>query len=286
MSDDKISTTALAKLLEVPVQQLFGTLKDYDWIRKVSDGWVLTPKGEFEGGEYRTSKRYGRYIVWPVSLEQHAMLRALEDNKMLSAAALGQPHSLSGRAVNRILAELGWQKRESHGWMLSPRGQQQGGVQMENRQSDMLYVLWPEAVTDNGVLEQRLREAGAASENSAVGDLFAESEGFASIDGHQHSSRELQQICQWLYLAGVLHATNRQLPVEESLKADFFLPLNQVFIDFWAADATPTELKAQMRKAELYKKQGWNAIELHPEDIAQLDDIMPRQFHKFGVKFS
>ncbi|MBB3046163.1 hypothetical protein FHR99_000399 [Litorivivens lipolytica] len=286
MSDDKISTTALAKLLEVPVQQLFATLKDYDWIRKVADGWALTPKGEFEGGEYHNSKRYGRYIVWPVSLEQHAMLRALEDNKMLGAAAIGQPYGLSGRAVNRILAELGWQKRESHGWMLNSRGQQQGGVQLENRQSDMLYVLWPEAVADNAVLIQRLREVSSSNGEAPSGDLFAGSELFTSIDGHQHDSRERQQICQWLYLAGVLHATARQLPVEEPLKADFFLPLNQVFIDFWAADATPTQLKAQMRRAELYKKHAWHAIELHPEDIDQLDDVMPRQLLKFGVKFS
>ena len=136
------------------------------------------------------------------------------------------------------------------------------------------------------MLEQRLREAGGVAASPSGGDLFEGSEDFVSIDGHAHTSRERQQICQWLYLAGVLHATQRQLPVEENLKADFFLPLNQVFIDFWSADATPTELKAQMRRAEVYKKQSWNAIELHPEDIAQLDDVMPRQLHKFGVKFS
>lgn len=287
MNDDKVSTTALAKSLEVPVQQLFGTLKDYDWIRKVADGWVLTPKGEFEGGEYRNSKRYGRYIVWPKALEEHPMLRALEDNKMLSGAALGQPYGLSGRAVNRALAEMGWQRRESHGWMLSARGKQHGGVQMENRQSDMLYVLWPENVSEQPVLCKRLQEvASAAAEFGSGDDLFARDTGLISIDGHSHECREHLQICQWLYLAGVLHATRRSLPVEEPLQADFFLPREQVYIDYWAADAKPGELKAQMRRAEIYKSLGLNSFELHPEDIAQLDDIMPRQLHKFGVRFS
>ncbi|WP_372809528.1 hypothetical protein [Litorivivens sp.] len=286
MSDDKVSTTALAKALEVPVQQLFGTLKDYDWIRKVADGWALTPKGEFEGGEYRNSKRYGRYIVWPVSLEEHPMLRALEDNKMLSGAALGQPHGLSGRAVNRVLAELGWQRRDAHGWMLLPSGKQQGGVQLENRQSDMLYVLWPETVTDNSVLKRRLQEVACAGSRDMENDLFAGEKGVVSIDGHTHERSELQKICQWLYLAGVLHATRRTLPVEENLVADFFLPGQQVYIDFWATDASPTSLKAQMRRAEIYKKLGLNSIELHPEDIEQLDDVMPRQLLKYGVQFS
>jgi hypothetical protein len=57
--DDKLSTTALARKLDIPVQQLFAVLKDYGWIQRPSDSWVLTPKGEFEGGTYHSSRRYG-----------------------------------------------------------------------------------------------------------------------------------------------------------------------------------------------------------------------------------
>ena len=35
MSSDKLSTSALAKQGEIPVQQLFSVLRDYGWIRKV-----------------------------------------------------------------------------------------------------------------------------------------------------------------------------------------------------------------------------------------------------------
>ncbi|HCS26042.1 MAG TPA: hypothetical protein DIW43_01225 [Spongiibacteraceae bacterium] len=289
MDNPKISTSALARQLEVPVQQLFGTLKDYDWIRKIQDGWALTPKGEFEGGEYKTSKRYGRYIVWPAGLEQHPMLQALENNKMLSAAALGESVQLSGRAVNRCLAELGWLKRELHGWILTAAGKHSGGVQMENRQTDMLYALWPAGVAENPVLAARLQAcAAAAAAGSATpgDDLFANQESYESVDGHGHDTRELLAICHWLYMAGVLHATQRQLPVEESLKADFYLPVNRVYIDYWSANASPAELKASMRKAEAYKNLGLAAIEIHAEDVSQLDDVMPRQLHKFGVQFT
>lgn len=286
MDNDKISTSALARQLEIPVQQLFGTLKDYDWIRKIQDGWALTPKGEFEGGEYKTSKRYGRYIVWPLRLEQHPMLQALENNKMLSAAALGEDFQLSGRAVNRALAELGWLQRELHGWILTAAGKHSGGVQMENRQTDMLYALWPAGVLEHPVLVSRLKDCALAVNESQGDDLFARQGRFESVDGHVHGSRELLAICHWLYMAGVLHASGRQLPVDEPLKADFYLPLNRVFIDYWSANASPPELKSSMRKAELYKSQGLASIEVHAEDIAQLDDFMPRQLHKFGVRFT
>ncbi|MEE2653555.1 MAG: hypothetical protein VYE54_12590, partial [Pseudomonadota bacterium] len=78
MSQDGLSTSALARQLELPVQQLFATLKDYGWIRKIDDGWALTAKGEFEGGRYVNSKRYGRYIVWPPAIIEHRLFQAME----------------------------------------------------------------------------------------------------------------------------------------------------------------------------------------------------------------
>ncbi len=46
--DGKLSTTALAKKLDIPTQQLFATLKDYGWIQRQGEQWLLTNKGEFE----------------------------------------------------------------------------------------------------------------------------------------------------------------------------------------------------------------------------------------------
>jgi hypothetical protein len=86
----KLSTSALAKTLDIPLQQLFGTLRDCGWIRKVEDGWVLTAKGEFEGGEYIHSKRYGRYIVWPETLLEHQLLRGIESNRLLNSAQIAR----------------------------------------------------------------------------------------------------------------------------------------------------------------------------------------------------
>ena len=58
---NKLSTTALAKKLDIPTQQLFATLKDYGWIERANESWILTQKGEFEGGSYHNSRRFGAY---------------------------------------------------------------------------------------------------------------------------------------------------------------------------------------------------------------------------------
>ena len=74
--EEKLSTTALAKKLDIPVQQLFAVLKDYGWIQRTQDSWALTPKGEYEGGSYQSSRRYGSYMVWPQPPAQHPLLPA------------------------------------------------------------------------------------------------------------------------------------------------------------------------------------------------------------------
>jgi hypothetical protein len=281
---DKLSTSALAKQLEVPLQQLFATLKDYGWIRKLEDGWALTAKGEFEGGEYRHSPRYGRYIVWPGSLAEHPLIHALENNRMLSAGAIGAPYQLAGKTVNRALAELGWLQRGFHGWELTARGRRLGGVQLENKQTDMLYVLWPEGTREEPAL-QRLLEYCRTVVATPEGDLFAPDEDFPSLDGHRFSCRALLQICHWLYLAGVVHASQRRLPVEEELYADFYLPLDHVYIDYWRPDDDRQSLTARMRRAEVYRELELRAIEIHPEELEQLDEVLSRQLVRFGVRF-
>ena len=100
--DNKLSTTALAQKLNIPVQQLFATLQDYGWILRSGKTWTLTPKGEYEGGSYRTSKRYGRYILWPAQLDHHPLLAAIESNKRITAASMCRYYPrLHARQINQ-----------------------------------------------------------------------------------------------------------------------------------------------------------------------------------------
>lgn len=279
----KISTSALARELQVEVQQLFSTLKDYGWIRKVDEGWVLTGKGEFEGGEYVHSKRFGRYIVWPVELVEHPLLQALEDNRRLSAAVLGKRHELNAREVNRLLAELGWIKHTMQGWELTEQGRKEGGLQLENEQSGIFYIVWPVAIDEHPVLQRQLELAAKAHQVAPKDDLF-ESLSLVAVDGHQHSNVMQLQVCHWLYMAGITHACQRQLPVAEPMCADFYLPAYHLYIDCWPADANGKSLAKKMQRKETYKRLGVAAIDIEPQHLQQLDEYLTRQLRKLGVR--
>lgn len=281
-----LSTSALAKQLGIASQQVFTTLKDYGWIRKLDDGWSLTSKGEFEGGEYVHSKRYGRYIVWPLDLAVHPLFKAMEDNQTTSARVLGKPYGLTARQVNRLLAELAWIKHGFQGWELTVLGEQHGGTQLENDNSGTFYVVWPSTVTDEAILSRQLA-AAAATENTqaaAEPDLFADSKGFLSLDGHEHDSESLMRVCQWLYLAGLAHACKRQLPTDEPLFADFYLPSYQLYIECWSSHETAAELTARMRRKAFYKECSLAVIDIEKADMDDLDELLTRQFRKLGIR--
>jgi hypothetical protein len=100
-----LSTSALAKRLRLPVQQLFLTLRDYGWIDRRGNAWVLTAKGELHGGSYQDSDRFGRYIVWPESLVGHPMLQAIESNQRINPGAMRRYYGhLSMLQINQVLS--------------------------------------------------------------------------------------------------------------------------------------------------------------------------------------
>ncbi len=286
----KLSTSALAKVLDVPSQQLFATLKDYGWIRKLEEGWALSSKGEFEGGEYVHSKRYGRYIVWPEELATHPLLLALEDNRHISATAIGKVAGLNAREVNRILAELGWIKHGFQGWELTAMGEQFGGIQLENDSSGTFYVVWPQDIQNNKALGKQLEYSAEvyATPEALADDMFASQSEYRGLDGHQHSSRAHLQICHWLYMAGIAHACQRELPFmagdnPQSLMADFYLPVHQLYIECWD-DAGGSSLAQRMQRKDIYQQQGCAVIDIEKEDLQQLDEVLTRQFRKQGIR--
>jgi hypothetical protein len=223
--DDKLSTTALARKLDIPAQQLFATLKDYGWIKRTETSWVLTQKGEFEGGSYQTSKRYGSYIVWPATLEQHPLLQAIESNQRITAAAMCRYYPrLHARQINRALAELGLQHHSILGWELTALGRTWGGLQEESSSSGAFYVTWPNEIIDNPVVQRELglqseQMPAQATSDTIEPDLFATAkEGIElnhGVDGHRLQSYLQTGVCNWLYLAQLAHACHRALPTEE-----------------------------------------------------------------------
>ena len=240
--DNRLSTTALAKKLNIPAQQLFATFKDYGWIQRTGDTWALTPKGEFEGGSYQQSRRFGRYIVWPERLDQHPLLAAIESNQRITAASMCRYYPrLQARQINRALAELGLQQHSLLGWELTPLGRTLGGQQEESANSGAFYVTWPHEIIDHPVIHRELTRQSdqlqppQPESPGTEPDLFAAAADSAAIcvgiDGHALQSPLETLVCDWLYLAQLAHAYRRALPIEEDVYADFYVPEGSVYID-------------------------------------------------------
>jgi hypothetical protein len=292
--EEKLSTTALAKKLDIPVQQLFAVLKDYGWIQRTQDSWALTPKGEYEGGSYQSSRRYGSYIVWPEQLEHHPLLQAIESNQRVTAASLCRyyPH-LHARQINRVLAELGLQHHSILGWELTRLGRDWGGLQEESNSSGAFHITWPDEFMNNPVIQRELSRQSTQStvrvaSDDAEPDLFAPANTSADhnhgLDGHQLCTPLQASVCNWLYLAQLAHAFHRALPTEELVYADFYVPVGNIFIDCWETDVPVGELSGKLRKRELYRTLDLRHLEINASDAVNLDEVLGRGLLAFGIR--
>jgi len=297
-ADNKLSTSALARKLELPVQQLFATLKDYGWIERRGDSWSLTSKGEYEGGSYRKSSRFGTYIVWPESVQNNALVSAIEQKKRITAAGMQRYYSrLHARHINRALAELGLQHHSILGWELTEYGKRLGGQQEESENTGAYYVTWPHEIVDHPVIHRELTlqsdKVDAPAERAAISvgeepDLFdsgdAQATSFRGIDGHVLSTELEMQVCNWLYLAQLVHAHQRSLPSEEPFYADFYLPERSIYIDCWDDNVPASALKAKLAKREVYKALALKVIEINADDVERLDEVLGRGLLAYGIR--
>ena len=288
---DKISTSALAKRLDISLQQLFQTLREHGWIQRQDDSWLLTGKGEFEGGSYVESRRYGRYIVWPRELEQHQLIAAIESDQRITAAAMQRYYPrLHPRQINRALAELGLQTHSILGWELTEQGKRLGGQQQESENSGAFFVTWPHEVVDHPVIHRELNKQSDSdhpvADAESADDLFSGQvpPRTVGIDGHRLGTALELQVCNWLYLAQLAHAYNRALPVEEELFADFYLPGAGVYIECWEEPEPAERLGIKLKKQDVYQQQGLAVIDIKTHEREQLDEVLGRALFTLGVR--
>ncbi|MEO1079122.1 MAG: hypothetical protein AAFY29_06185 [Pseudomonadota bacterium] len=289
-----LSTSALAKRLKLPIQQLFVTLRDYGWIDRQGESWVLTGKGELHGGGYQNSPRYGRYIVWPETLIEHPLITAIESNQRIYAGDLSRyyPH-LNPAQINRSLGELGLVRSSVEGLLLTPLGERFGGRQERDENHALAVVSWPHGIIDDPVIHRELnRLAGSGASPAALpaivdgtddapaDDLFASLDQEQRVaerrglDGHQVDSLLQLRVCDWLYEAQFAHAHSRRLPVEEELSADFYVPAAGLYIECWESEVPTQELSRRLRTREVCRELGLAYLEVAAADIDRVDAVL------------
>ncbi|RSD32318.1 glycerol kinase [Vibrio pectenicida] len=281
---DKISTTALAKLRNTEVQQLFKTLKNAGYVNRHEDAWLLTEIGKKFGGEYLQHPKYGQYIVWPENLLIDC---SSSSGKPLSATQLGQRFSLNPKKVNQLLQELGWLHKADNGWQITNNGLKIGGYQKLDRQNDQQYALWHDSIVHNkrfkrSVLEFSGQQAEQYSTNKSIYHFRQKFEAkYRTLDGHYVRSKGELKIDNWLYMNGIIHAYDRQLPVEEDILSNFYLPSGKVYLQYWGSDNF-TDIEKEKIQA-IYHNNQFNLIEIESKEIDRLDDTLPAKLKEFGI---
>lgn len=288
MMTSKISTSQLAKAKGLVAKNLFSELAEAGYIIRDNKEWLLTDIGKATQGEYKQSSQFGQYIVWPEALE--IITTPLFDGKKLSATQISTHFKLSSQKINQILDELGWINKAVKGWKVSQSGSRLGGVQKEDSRTGIPYVIWDETVLKNSSLLHSVNEitginAEVKSTDNSVSNFRQKFEAkHRAAEGHYVRSKAEMLIDNWLYMAGIVHAYERKLPIEEDLYCDFYLPTGKVYIEFWGLEDDPKYASRKKIKQNLYTKYGFNLIELNDNDVQNLDDVLPRMLLKFDIK--
>ncbi|KGY13087.1 glycerol kinase [Vibrio tubiashii] len=284
---DKLSTTALAKLRELEPKQLFNELKSAGYINRAKDSWVLTELGSKFGGEYVEHTKYGKFIVWPENL---LIDNLATSGKTLSATQIGERLSLNAKKVNQLLQELGWIEKNTKGWTVSESGLTVGGYQRQDKESGFGFVVWHDSIVRNKRLKQSVVEfLGQDAETHATDkSLSSFRQKFEAkhrtLDGHYVRSKGELIIDNWLYMNGIVHAYDRQLPIEQDVLSDFYLPTGKVYLQYWGSDVGETPENERQKLLATYEQHNFALIELFPHEVDKLDDILPDKLKAYGIR--
>nr|WP_216613123.1 glycerol kinase [Vibrio owensii] len=272
---------------QIEAKLLFADLKRAGYIVRQDEKWILTEEGAKFGGEYVDHPKFGQFIVWPTNL--HIELAATS-GKTYSATQLGEKLKLNAKRMNQLLSELGWIGKSEEGWSLTEAGIRAGGQQRTDKESQNTFVVWHDVVLRNKRLKQSVIEfLGQDAESHSTDKSFSSfrqkfEAKHRTLDGHYVRSKGELLIDNWLYLAGVVHAYERQLPIDQDVTSDFYLPGGKVYLQFWGSD-TGEMLEAEREKIRaVYGQHNFNLIEVEPSELDKLDEVLPKRLRQFGIQ--
>lgn len=288
VNQKQISTTALSKKHNISAKEMFAHLLQRGLIEKKGDIWFLTNQGVEAGGKFVTSKKFGKYITWPEDFQI-----AITEEKLITATAIGKQFSLSATKINFILSELGWAQKAIKGWRVTLQGEKNGGLQNEDKKSGIPYIRWPASIIESKILTNTIQDIQGTKHTELEDNVKSDSQNdfrekfqakHRATDGHFVRSKAEMLIDNWLYMAEIVHAYERKLPIEEDVYSDFYIPTGKVYIEFWGYENNKKYLARKKTKQEIYEKYRFNLIELTDEEVFNLDDILPRLLLKYNVQ--
>ena len=130
-----------------PKSRLDELLLAAGYVERQDDGFILSKKGEEQGGSYLSHVKFGKYIAWPENLVLPNKTIS-QVKEYLNATSLGSKYNFSAQKINMMLSEIGWIERYLKGWTITSLGKKNGGIQNENKKSGIPFVEWPVSILD------------------------------------------------------------------------------------------------------------------------------------------
>jgi predicted transcriptional regulator len=296
---DYYSRSALASKLDITLKELTQAMLEAGWLRyeeQSSKGkeWALTSKGEFEGGIYKTSKKFGQYIAWPQSVLTHTVILELK-NSLINATTIAKAFNVSAKTLNKLLADLGWACPSKKGWRITEGGVEEGGIQQKSEATSIPFVLWQRRILENTILSRHITlYKGACEPSVAVGSTSMGTDKNDSQTYHRllnglsvFDPRDIY-IANYLYLYGIRYAYQRSVSVKAgnvttTVIGDFYLPDSGIYLFIQRAQISPTKLSEQIERLSRIQQSLLPHIVLSESDVSTLERLLPKLLLDLGV---
>jgi hypothetical protein len=281
------SRSTLATKLAVTLKELTHTLIEAGWLEHKGDNkqkeWYLTNKGKFEGGIYRESKKFGKYIVWPQSIFSHDVIKSLQKTT-INVSKISASFDISPIILNKLLSDLGWIVASDKGWNITEPGTKNGAIQQTSDETGIPYVVWSRKIQDSKVLQAHVGsykgDTGFILQREVSGARF-----FRLLNGLWVDHMSDLLIGNYLYICGVSFAYQRLINSDDhnSIEVDFYLPGAGITILVNRDNINPTELNQQIEKQSVVEKCGFLNINITSAEIASLDKSLPKLLLPLGL---
>lgn len=107
---------------------------------------------------------------------------------------------------------------------------------------------------------------------------------YLTEDGHWVRSQGETIIDNWLYQNGHIHAYEHRIQRGQVFKkSDFYLPSHDLVIEYWGLSGNDKYEASKRDKINFYKTNGVNFLELFPQDIYMISEVLKSKLSIYGI---
>ena len=107
---------------------------------------------------------------------------------------------------------------------------------------------------------------------------------FLTEDGHWVRSQGETIIDNWLYRNGLIHAYEHRIQRGKVFKkSDFYLPYHDLVIEYWGLSGNEKYETSKRDKINFYKSNNIRFLELFPQDIYMISEVLKSKLSNYGI---